>query len=158
MSTELQLAGRGRRLAATLIDMALVPSFTILLVLITGATEDAEDYASFPALGLKILGLAILGYLLLNGYTLWKHGQTLGKKALGIAIVNAAEQQAGLATNKPAPLWKLVCLRALFFPFLFVLPLWPLTLIGLIDQLCIFTGRRRTVHDLVAGTAVVKLP
>ncbi len=39
-----RLAGRGRRLVATLIDMLLVPALTVLLVMITGVMEDAEDY------------------------------------------------------------------------------------------------------------------
>ena len=36
MSATLPLAGRGRRLAATLIDVVLVPVVAILLMLVTG--------------------------------------------------------------------------------------------------------------------------
>lgn len=158
MSGALQLAGRGRRLVATSIDAILVPALSIFLVLVTGATEDAEDYISLPGLGVNILALAVLAYLILNGYTLWQQGQTLGKKVMGIAIVDASAQASGLEHIQPAPLWKLIGLRALFFPLLFLLPLWPITLAPLIDQLLIFTARRQTLHDLVAGTVVVKLP
>jgi len=38
------LAGRGRRLLASLIDTLLVPLLTIILIMITDVLEDAEDY------------------------------------------------------------------------------------------------------------------
>ena len=44
MSNSGALAGRFRRLVATLIDAILVPSLTLVLVMIAGVVEDAEDY------------------------------------------------------------------------------------------------------------------
>ena len=114
----LTLAGRGRRLLATLIDMLLVPLLTIVLIMITDVLEDAEDYQDFMWT-LWVLLLAILSYLLLNGYTLWRHGQTLGKRLFGIAIYSAAQPAERLSV---ASLWKLVCIRALFFCLLYTSP------------------------------------
>ena len=39
------LAGRFRRLAAWAVDAALVPTLTILLVMIAGVVEHAEDFS-----------------------------------------------------------------------------------------------------------------
>ena len=151
------LAGRGRRMTATLIDMLLVPSVTIFLVMVAGAVEDAEDYRNGRWI-LWVLLIAVLSYLLLNGYTLWRSGQTLGKKIMGIAMVASAATADGHYSSAPAPLWKLIGVRALSFPLLFaaVIP-WVIAL-PILDQLFIFRTNRRCLHDLIAGTVVVRLP
>lgn len=156
VSDGLPLAGRGRRLAATLLDAIFVPLLTIVLVMITGVVEDAEDYRDNWWM-LWVLLLAILSYLILNGYGLQRQGQTLGKKIMGIAIVADAPLDGGRNARVAAPLWKLILVRALFFPMLFVGLLPPFTILPLIDQLLIFGKRRRCLHDLLSGTAVVRL-
>ena len=154
-----ELAGRWRRLAATLIDAVLVPCLTLVLVMIAGVLEDAEDYADAMWV-LWVFLLAVASYLLLNGYTLWRRGQTLGKWLTGIAIVRA--DVAGRASEDVradaarVPLWKLVCIRALFFPLLFLVAVPWVTLLPLLDQLLIFRRNRRCLHDLLAGTIVVR--
>lgn len=146
MSEQTELAPRWRRLLATGIDMILVPALTILLVMITDVAENAEDYTSNLWM-LWVLLLAVLSYLLLNGVPLWRRGQTLGKMALGVCIV-----QAG--TSQLAPWWKLICIRALFFPLLFVL-LPPYVLIPIVDQIMILFRSRRCLHDYLSGTEVI---
>lgn len=162
-----ELASRTRRLVATLIDMVLVPTLSVALVLITGATEDAEDYLSLAGLALSILGLSVVAYLLLNGISLWRHGQTLGKRLLKIALAQPNKMDTGSGNTKVPALWRLVCLRALFFPILFFIPFlvlappftafWIISAIACVDQLFIFTKNRRTLHDLLSGTIVVKV-
>ena len=117
MSDGYPLAGRWRRLAATLIDAALVPALTIFLVMVAGVVEDAEDYTSNWWM-LWVFLLAVGSYLILNGYGLWHHGQTLGKRLTGIAIVPATMQRSGLWAGQAAPFWKLIFIRAWFFPAL----------------------------------------
>ncbi len=143
------LAPRWRRLLATAIDAVLVPTLTILLVMITGVVEDAEDYLD-NQWALSVLLLAIVSYLLLNAALLYKRGQTIGKMVLGIVIVSAG-------STVPAPIWKLIGIRALFFPLLFVL-LPPYILIPIIDQVLIFFRPRRCLHDYIAGTEVILRP
>ena len=55
----------------------------------------------------------MVSYLILNGYLLLKRGQTVGKRALNIAIVSSK-------TGDKAPFWKFIGIRAMFFPLLFL--------------------------------------
>lgn len=166
MNSELPLAGRFRRLVATLIDAILVPALSFVLVMIADVMEDPEDYANPGLMVLWIFLLAVVSYLILNGYTLWRRGQTLGKWALGIAIVAASGHipeggmtvdDEGKSAYVPAPLWKLICIRALFFPLLFLTVVPWITLLPILDQALIFGKRRRCLHDFVAGTIVVRV-
>ncbi len=141
------LAGRGRRLLASLIDACLVPALTVLLILVTGILESAEAYRDQMWVA-QVLGLSILGYLMLNGYLLWSRGQTVGKAMLGLIIVNSE-------TGEQASIWRLILIRAWFFPVLFLTLAPPLTILPLIDLVPIFFGRRRCLHDFLAGTMVV---
>lgn len=141
------LAGRGRRFAATAIDFVLVPSLAILLMLVTGALEDAEDYANYPVMRALLLGL--VSYLMLNGWLLWQRGQTVGKAIMGIRIVSTR-------TGARAPLWRLLVLRGPFFATLYGIVLLPFAALPVIDQLLIFTRPRRCGHDWIAGTSVIK--
>ncbi len=152
MNEEQILAGRTRRLIATLIDAVLVPSLTILLVMIFGIVEDAEDYANNNWM-IWVLLLAITSYLMLNGYGLWRSGQTVGKRLLGIAIVPRPSNRLASVNGQ---FWTLICIRAVFFPLLF-LSFTPLVWVPLVDQLLIFAKGRRCLHDLAAGTIVVRV-
>ncbi len=149
MSSAVELASRWRRLAAAVIDAVLVPALSFFLVMITGTVEDAEDFVDATWM-LHVLLLAIAAYLLLNGVLLWRRGQTIGKALLGIAVHAVADP------SQPAPFWKLVALRAWFFALLFVVVVPWFALLPLVDQLLIFRNNRRCLHDLVAGTIVVR--
>jgi len=145
---EERLAGRGRRLVATLIDMVLVPALTVLLVMVTGVMEHAEDYRNSMWM-VNVFLLAVVSYLILNGYWLFTRGQTVGKRVMKVAIV-------ATASGERAAFWKLVCIRALFFPLLFVVISPVLAALPIIDQGFVFRKNRRCVHDLAAGTSVVR--
>ena len=155
-ATNLSLASRRRRLTATLIDMLLVPSLTILSVMILDVVEQADDFTDQWWI-LDVLIIAICSYLTLNGYTLWKSGQTLGKKILGIAtVVNRPKADDNFDLLR-VPLWKLITIRALFFPLLFfgIIPL--LVWVPALDLIWIFGKQRRCAHDYFCGTVVVKI-
>ena len=108
-----------------------------------------------------VLLLAIASYLLLNGYLLWHRGQTLGKALLGIAVIRTPADLTGLPDGTfefvPATFWKLVCIRALFFPLLFVGIVPYFTILPLLDQLFIFGRQRRCLHDWISGTLVIRV-
>jgi len=144
-----RLAGRGRRFVATLIDMLLVPALTVLLIMITGVVEHAEAFRNAMWV-LYVVLLAVLSYLALNGYWLATRGQTVGKRVMKIAIV-------ATASGERVAFWKLVCIRAPFFPLLFTVISPYLAWLPIVDQAFVFGKRRRCVHDLAAGTSVVKV-
>lgn len=148
MSVEFVLAGRGRRLAASLIDVLLVPTLAIFIMLATGILEHAADWSASGRPMLRIFALGVASYLILNVWPLWRRGQSVGKVITGIAIVSTK-------SGNKAPFWRLA-IRALFFPTLYLI-VWPLAAaFPLIDQVLIFGKRRRCVHDYVCGTSVVK--
>jgi uncharacterized RDD family membrane protein YckC len=70
---------------------------------------------------------------------LWhRDGQTPGKKLARIRVVDAA-------TLKNAPYWKLI-LRFFLYP------------IGAITFISLFRKDKRSLHDLLSGTAVIRVP
>lgn len=138
-------ASRWRRIIAWWIDATLVPGFTFFLVMVTGVVEDAEDYTSNWWM-LWVLLLAIVSYLILNGYLLWQSGQTIGKRIMRISIVSVSGQAISF--------WKLVLVRAWFFPMPFLLPLWPITVLVALNYLPIFWRTRRCAHDWLSQSVV----
>jgi uncharacterized RDD family membrane protein YckC len=148
MSATFPLAGRGRRLAATLIDVTLVPIVAILLMLVTGVLEHAADWSTRAMPVLRMIGLGLASYVLLNLWLLWRRGQTVGKVVMGTLIVDAK-------SGERVPFWRLV-VRGLFFPTLYMIVLVPyIALIPLIDQALIFRKDRRCAHDWICRTTVV---
>lgn len=143
------LAGRWRRLGATAVDAVLVPGLTVFLVMAFEVMEDPEDFTSTWWMW-WVFVLAVASYLILNGRGLAQSGQTLGKRLFGIAVVRAD-------ALTPAPFWKLICVRAPFFPLLFVVIYPPLIVLPLLDLLPMFGKSRRCLHDRVAGTRVVRV-
>lgn len=144
----------GRRLLAGAIDLLLVPLASFGLLLVTGAMEHAEAYVGLqPVIRPLLLGLA--GYLLLNGWLLYRRGQTLGKACVKLATFAVTPSAA--SKERPA-FWRLVPLRGLFFPLPYLLLLYPilglLALIVVIDWAFALRADRRCLHDLVAGTRV----
>ena len=142
----LELASRWRRLCAAVIDYAVVPTVGVVLVLVTGAYEHAEDYVGYrPFLNGALLALA--SYAVVNGALLWRRGQTVGKAVLGIAL----RTPAGAAV----PLWRCIARAAFFFS--------PLLLIHyagvlvLLDWAFIFGSKRRCLHDRLCATVVVRV-
>ena len=154
--SDLLLASRWRRLVATFIDAILVPAVTIFLVMILDVAEQAEDFVD-QWWAANVVAIAVCSYLTLNGYTLWQTGQTLGKKLVGIATVIYQPAACGNYAFLRVPFWKLIVIRALFFPLLFVGILPPLFWIPVLDLVSIFGKQRRCLHDYFCGTVVVKL-
>ena len=142
------LAGRGRRLAAAIIDFVIVLVAGLVLVVATGAFEDAGDYAGNPLP--RIIALGFASYFLVNGWHLARRSQTVGKAILGLVVVDAG-------TTNPARWWRLL-IRSPFFLALYSISLGPLALIPVIDQAFIFGNNRRCLHDLICGTDVMHHP
>ncbi|MBI2397588.1 MAG: RDD family protein [Xanthomonadales bacterium] len=145
---DLAPADRATRLGAVLIDgligMALV--FPIMYASGYWGRAMAQQIGVLELVAWVVGGF--VGFIALQGYPLHHWGQTWGKRLLGIRIVD-------LDGRKP-DLVRLLGLRYapvhLGTQVPFVGPV-----LSLVDSLMIFRNDRRCLHDLIAGTRVVKV-
>jgi uncharacterized RDD family membrane protein YckC len=146
-----ELAGRGARLGAAIIDGVILLAIVMPLMYMGGymqaATAAAQAGQQVP-FGTMLMW-AVIGFVIfavVQGFPLNATGQTWGKKALKIKIVD-------LAGNKP-PLGRLLGLRYLPIQIVSNVPMIG-PVLALVDVLLIFRNDRRCGHDLIAGTRVV---
>lgn len=138
-----QLAGRGARFAARLLDNVLVAWLGFASV-----WDGSGGFMTLPGYA----GPALLMLMLVQGGLLYARGQTLGKRLMGIKIVRSDGERASLV--------RIVCLRIAPGNLLLIVPalnvlLWPI--FWLVDNLMIFGQTRRCLHDLIADTTVVRV-
>ena len=141
---------RLRRLLATAIDALILAPTALFIMLATGLVESAEAWV-MPQPIIRLTGLAVGTYLLLNGYLLARHGQTVGKRLLKIRIRAATEDAV-------PPFWRLL-IRAYAFPAVFApISLQVLAIAYAINVLAILAPAQRCLHDYLCGTAVGPAP
>lgn len=143
------LASRGSRLGASLLDSLIMSVFTLPVMYFTGGFDSITNPDIQPSLlyniGFGLFGLVV--FTIINLKLLTKNGQTLGKKIVGIKIVNLEGE---------LPTWKQNLFRryAVFF-----LP-GQVPVVGqifaVINILFIFRKNQKCVHDLAANTKVIK--
>jgi uncharacterized RDD family membrane protein YckC len=141
------LAGRGKRLGGVIIDALIVAVILVPIMFVTGAFRMmfGGGYSFGRQAGYGLLGCGI--WLVLNWRLLERSGQTIGKKALGMKIVD-------LSGALP-PFGKLVALRYVLPILIAQIPFLG-GLFSLADALFIFGPERRCIHDYLAGTRVVE--
>ncbi len=152
----LQLASRAARLAAVMLDgflgfILFAPAY------VTNFSMIAQQARGNPAMvwvnlaktgGWFYLGLVgALIVLAIDLILLARNGQTIGKKLLGIKVVRV--------DGSPVSLFRVFFLRYVCNTFLTLIPLFG-SLYSLVDCLMIFGESRRTVHDRIANTIVIK--
>jgi uncharacterized RDD family membrane protein YckC len=144
-----ELAGRGTRLAAAIIDSLILGlviwPYAMSTDYWTRAMQDQIEMSDLLQLSL----VSLLGFLVLHGYLLHKYGQTIGKRLLGIRIVSATDGQI-------VSLGKIFGLRYVPIQIASVIPVVG-NILPIIDVLFIFREDRRCLHDLIAGTKVIKV-
>ena len=124
------LANRSSRLFAAIVDLLIIGGPYIALI---------SEFLPLTMFYLVAVAVAVV-----QGVLLTIAGQTLGKKALNIRIVKVATgRNGGFVPN--------VLLRAVLNGLLGLIPIY-----SLVDILFIFRADRRCIHDLIAGTVVVK--
>ncbi len=142
------LASRWLRLFAALIDNII--AFVIILPLMFYfdifdlAFQNKELSYSYT---LIFTAIGVVMYMLIHGYLLKTRGQTVGKLALGIKIVSLDGDLPAfpsLILKRYAPLWLLQLVPSL-------------NLLSLIDAVFIFRSDKRCIHDLIAGTKVIRI-
>ena len=140
------LAGRGARLAAYLIDYVLVLAVVGGIAWYAGLIERAMQQPTEAGLWLLVIFMVV--YAVINGRLLATRGQTVGKMAAGVRIVDARTRQI-------VPFWKSFGLRVFLVQALAMVPTVG-AIFSLVDILFIFGERRRCLHDHIAGTVVVR--
>lgn len=144
-----ELASRWARLWGALIDAVIAMVITFPAMYFTGYWEKAmaQTIGLVETLALGLFGLVM--FAILHGYLLAKHGQTIGKKLVGTRIVSTT-------SNEILPFWKVFFVRYLPISIAANIPMAGQFLV-IIDDLFIFRKNKRCVHDLLAGTKVVKV-
>jgi uncharacterized RDD family membrane protein YckC len=151
---EVRKTTRIRRLVAAVLDVLTAAVGWALIfwgmtrpsVVYIGSNRppDIGPFVAFSWCGTGVLvGLAIVNCIFLHRY-----GQTLGKRALKIAIVRADGERVGLS--------RVLMMRALPISLIMMIP-WFGKVGWLVDVLMIFGNDRRCLHDLVADTIVVDI-
>lgn len=155
------LASRWARLGAAIVDgLTNIPLGIVFAIIVFAMFQDVqnpqdlEKQLEWMANPLAQIGIGVgsvvvvsLWHLILNGYFLATRGQTIGKMALGIKIVDAE-------TGNLVPLWPLFFKRFLSIQALGLIPGIG-GFVGLIDVLLIFRDNQKCLHDDFAGTIVV---
>jgi uncharacterized RDD family membrane protein YckC len=154
-SDELQIAGRGTRLGAYLLDV-LVSILFAVPALIAGGASMFTSLASANPENMIALFTGTFGVLLLVGMLAYavitiilvhKNGQTIGKKLLGIKVVRKEGARASLG--------RIFWLRNIVNALPSMIPV-----VGgfyfFIDSLFIFSESNQCVHDKIADTIVVR--
>jgi uncharacterized RDD family membrane protein YckC len=138
------LAERGTRLAAAIVDSITVMIFYIPVIVVASSTSAKGNDANWA---FALAGFAILAVLATNAVMLHRRGQTIGKRLLGIKVVRSDGSRAGLG--------RIVALRLLPVTLLGMIPLVG-PVLGLLDAMLIFRDSRRCLHDQFADTIVVR--
>ncbi|GAB2507055.1 hypothetical protein GCM10027084_22220 [Pseudoxanthomonas sangjuensis] len=143
-----QLAGRGERLAAALLDTVIMLVLVCPVMFTTGYWQAASS-GQAPGFGMQLL-YGLMGFVifvLVQGYPLSASGQTWGKRLMKIRIVDLQGEKPSFAT--------LIAKRYLPVQVAGLVPFLG-NLAALVDVLMIFRADCRCGHDLIAGTRVVK--
>jgi uncharacterized RDD family membrane protein YckC len=141
------LASKRSRLWAFIVDMTMCGlicfawSRWIMHVSSNDASSDNIGYNLIQGI------VSFFFFVLINGYFMIKNGQTIGKMALKIRIVTTSGDiplPIPLIVLRYASVWLITAIPVLGVIF------W------LTDTLFIYRPDRRCIHDLIAGTMVVK--
>ncbi len=140
-----QLAERSTRLGAVILDFLIFMACLIPGIIVV-SVSDADGGKGF---GWALIAVAWLGLAVVQIVLLVKHGQSLGKRVLGIRIVRVSDESI--------PGFVKVVLLRLFVPSLIAGIPYAGAIIWLVDALFIFREDRRCLHDLIAETKIIKV-
>ncbi|BDU77260.1 RDD family protein [Mesoterricola sediminis] len=144
----LELADRGARLAASILDgifLGIPFGLGGVTAAIAFAGNGRPGTASLVILGLA--GLAALAMTALNAVWIHQRGQTAGKRITGIKVLRANGERVTLL--------RVFFLRYLPLTLCTLIP-WIGNLVALVDSLLVFRESRQCLHDQIADTIVVR--
>jgi len=141
---ELELAGRGVRLGAAILD-AVIIMVLVYVPLIFGGAFNGWTPGSTPHISPIASLFCFVGFVVWLWFTILyvaRNGQTIAKKWLDIKVVRSDGSKASLG--------RIFWLRNVVNGLLGAIPFY-----FLIDPLVIFGDARQCVHDKIADTIVV---
>lgn len=152
-----ELASRWQRLGGALFDgllqaLTLIPAYTATGLAVQRGVKVKNPFFLFTHSGTGGIVAAVAWTILLvvQWWLLVKRGQTVGKMVAGTRVVLMDGSPAGFASvlmRRTWPVWALEILGKMVSR---------IALIGIIDDLFVFRRDRRCLHDLIAGTKVVR--
>jgi uncharacterized RDD family membrane protein YckC len=143
-----ELASRLSRLIASLVDAIVMMVFAMPLYIILFSRYGGSLLNSTDAFRIFWIGIPSLIYFIgINSYFWATRGQSIGKMALGIRIVQIDGERATWG--------RIVGLRIMPMQLIGWVP-YIGGLISLVDVLFIFRSNRRCIHDEIARTKVVR--
>jgi uncharacterized RDD family membrane protein YckC len=158
--TDAAKASRWARLGAAILDLLIfglpfAPAYAqvfadpVIRAQIAGGTlKSLALFAALVGSGPRFWGGGLLALILwvVTAVLVHRHGQTIGKRIVGIRVVRSDGSRAGFA--------RIFWLRNVVGALISWIPLAG-GLYALVDLLWIFGGARRCVHDYIADTIVV---
>jgi uncharacterized RDD family membrane protein YckC len=145
----LPLASRWKRLGGVLIEGILGAAIFLPIAWATGDLQRMMNGDTNMTFSQHVSGV-VMGwcvFLILNGYLLFKRGQTIGKVVVKTKIVDGKG-------NIPS-FGKLLFLRYLVLGLVGQIPFVGI-LLCFVDAMFIYGPERRCIHDYLAGTWVVE--
>ena len=146
-----QLATRGDRFLAATVDGLIAIALFFPLQYAAGTYDGFPNIKPQSYVQTLLWGLLSTAvWLALHGYFLHKSAQTIGKKLLGIQIVNFED-------GKPTPITRIFLRRHLPFHMLATLIPKVGPILSFVNISFIFRKDQRCLHDYLAETRVIKL-
>jgi uncharacterized RDD family membrane protein YckC len=139
-------ASRGARLGAVMLDGLVVAVPAMLIAILVPATSGGTAPSTAGMILLMLFGVGAIAFVAMQLVLLHRHGQTIGKKLIGIRIVRTDGTRAGLG--------RIFLLRSFVPGLIGAIPLLG-PIFSLVDILFIFGEEQRCVHDMIADTIVV---
>ncbi len=147
-----ELAGRGERLAAAIVDVLILLAILLPVMFFGGYFSQVMDAATsgrpmslMTELAWGLVSLVV--FFAIQSYPLYATAQTWGKRLLKIRIVGLDGHRLSFG--------RLIVLRYLSMQAVGLVP-WIGPLLSIVNVLLIFRADHRCGHDLIAGTKVVK--
>jgi uncharacterized RDD family membrane protein YckC len=142
-----QLASRGKRLAAAIVDGLIAAGMLWLIAKYTPFNPWSDAGLSLWTPRFLSIAFGFAVFLVMHGYLLVTRGQTIGKALLKLRIVRPDGSRASIG--------RVIGLRYAAPSLLHVVPVIG-QVFALGDALFIFRESRRCLHDQIADTIVVQ--
>lgn len=140
------LASWPRRAAALILDGALLAAVVLTTIIVAGVPLEDINTTVFEGDTLTVILLFVVPEAIYDTLFVGARGRTPGKQALGIKVVDAADQKGPIGYARAFTRWLFTALLWALFTFPGVVDhLWPLR-----------DSRRQTFHDKFARSVVVR--